>query len=450
MINLWFDKLGQRQDVKYQVTKSNLLKVAFLKLIETFLLFLASRKFIGSEFRLLNYKWIPHQDFESQEILMESRLGVCLYKSMRAIALEESVIQTWVQLKHGKEITYYWVRIANNGRLLDSTFSLFDKQIVLNEILARGLKPLENSSNINEENRIRFCKVFFLFLKVRFSSKCKIVFQGLFAHQEIWSASVVGEDDFPRDKVKWFEFPKIGETVADPFLYVHNQELYIFVEVLSNGKGEIHVGRLVNDQIQYLGLALENEYHLSFPFIFEYGTEILMIPESCESERISAYSSKKFPGNWEESYVLLDNVLAVDSFVINHNNMWYLFTNLSSGVIENFSAELWIFISEDPILQDWRLHSSSPITMDGMKARNGGFFKKDGELFRVSQIPKFSKYGFGISLNRITELTPTTYQEEKFVEYLGGFFKGQTGNHHLSYSDGYYGVDYSAMVNRGK
>jgi hypothetical protein len=88
--------------------------------------------------------------------------------------------------------------------------------------------------------------------------------------------------------------------------------------------------------------------------------------------------------------------------------------------------------------------------MDGMKARNGGFFKKDGELFRVSQIPKFSKYGFGISLNRITELTPTTYQEEKFVEYLGGFFKGQTGNHHLSYSDGYYGVDYSAMVNRGK
>jgi hypothetical protein len=105
------------------------------------------------------------------------------------------------------------------------------------------------------------------------------------------------------------------------------------------------------------------------------------------------------------------NVSAADSMIFEHNNKWWLFTNIDSAGIGGHDTELSIFYADSPLTNEWISHPLNPIYTDSRFARNGGFFREHGDIYRVSQIKGFNKYANGIIINRIMKLDEQQFDE---------------------------------------
>jgi len=88
-----------------------------------------------------------------------------------------------------------------------------------------------------------------------------------------------------------------------------------------------------------------------------------MIPESSENRTIELYECKEFPYNWEKKMTLMENIMAADSTLYFHNNIWWLFTYV-------FDEDcLRLFYSEKLMSDQWTEHPQSPIDQDISTAR---------------------------------------------------------------------------------
>ena len=89
--------------------------------------------------------------------------------------------------------------------------------------------------------------------------------------------------------------------MADPFIFTYENKSYLFCESYDfiKKKGVIKSG-LINEkgECHNLEIALEELYHLSFPYIFNDNGEIYMIPESAKNESVNLYKCLKFPQEW--------------------------------------------------------------------------------------------------------------------------------------------------------
>ena len=111
--------------------------------------------------------------------------------------------------------------------------------------------------------------------------------------------------------------------VADPMLAEDNGKTYIFYEAAHHGKGRIEVVELYdNGTTSQPAVALEREYHLSYPFVFKHGGEWYMIPESCAIHEVQLLKATHFPTDWEYVTTLLKEN-AVDSTVQSVNCLLY-------------------------------------------------------------------------------------------------------------------------------
>ena len=52
--------------------------------------------------------------------------------------------------------------------------------------------------------------------------------------------------------------------------------------------------------------VLEEPWHLSYPFLIEWGGDIWMIPESSTNRDIAIYRAVDFPLKWERHAVLVE------------------------------------------------------------------------------------------------------------------------------------------------
>ena len=132
----------------------------------------------------------------------------------------------------------------------------------------------------------------------------------------------------------------------------------------EENKGKIVAIELSNKNYQFLGTALEEKSHLSFPFVFEFNNEIFMIPETCDEKQIRLYKCKKFPLEWELNNILIDNIEAVDSLLIYKNSIWYLITNICSAGLRENCSELHIFWNKNLFSSKWKhIRKTIPILL---------------------------------------------------------------------------------------
>ena len=68
---------------------------------------------------------------------------------------------------------------------------------------------------------------------------------------------------------------------------------------LSTGKGRLEVCELHDDAPRRLRVALEEDFHLSFPMVFDWNGEVWMIPETGSDHSLRLYRCKTFPTQWE-------------------------------------------------------------------------------------------------------------------------------------------------------
>lgn len=208
--------------------------------------------------------------------------------------------------------------------------------------------------------------------------------------------------------------PPPGTFWADPFIVHKDSRTYIFFEEFIHKTG---LGRISCVEIQPDGTigksqpVLEKLYHLSYPFIFEFGDGFYMIPETAQQRAIEMYRCTRFPDQWVYHKTIMRDLRAVDATLIEHDGLWWMFVNIA-GEGGSTWDELHLFYANDPLSDEWIPHPMNPIVSDVRSARPAGhIFSKEGELIRPSQDSSL-RYGYALNLNRITKLTINEYEEE--------------------------------------
>jgi hypothetical protein len=220
--------------------------------------------------------------------------------------------------------------------------------------------------------------------------------------------------------------------LADPFVISHDGNDFCFVEDYDyrEGRAKISAYKLDESRGLLLGAALVEPFHLSFPYIFEFGGDLYMCPETAEDRSIRVYKCKEFPLKWNLEKIIMKDVAAVDSMLFEHCDKWWLLTNTDSARSGDF-FELSVFSADSPLSDDWRPHPQNPIYVDARCARNGGLLRDGDRLFRVSQSQGYDQYGKSAGIREIVELSETVYRESEVGELLPYFAADIVGTHHM-------------------
>lgn len=201
---------------------------------------------------------------------------------------------------------------------------------------------------------------------------------------------------------------------ADPFVITHNARHYVFFEELpfATERGHLCCMEVFTDGSHSAPvIILQQDYHLSYPNVFEYESIFYMIPESGDNGTIDLYRCTSFPYEWTFSQTLLSGFSGYDSTLLEHNGRWWLFVTVAIEAGCSGCEELHLFYADSPTSQVWQSHSQSPVMSDAAKARPAGqFFNWKGQIYRPSQDCAGS-YGAGLNINRVINLDPHNYQE---------------------------------------
>ena len=231
---------------------------------------------------------------------------------------------------------------------------------------------------------------------------------------------------------------------ADPHIVTMDDNYFIFIEEYIYNQSKGHIALIKMDKegnYNYVGKVLEKDYHLSYPFVFEFENNFYMIPETESNNNIELYKCTDFPKKWEYHGEIMNNINAVDTTIFNHNNKWWMFTGIKENIGGSNSDELFLFYSDDPLTDKWEPHSKNPIISDVRQARPAGkIFSFKGDIYRPSQnSSKF--YGYGISINQINNITKNEYEETSITSILPNWDNNITGVHTFAYDSGLSMID---------
>ena len=346
------------------------------------------------------------------------------------IILESEIISGF--LSQAPFITYSI--IDNNGlNEIKHTFSISNlgSTIVMRNILTRSLfQIVEYNIKKSKENNSLFSSFSFLSNQSENLKNVSLrnLYLSLIAILKKIARKILLQQNYVW-RIFYFDHtsvnPKLHEIenkkhsyYADPFLINNEGENYLFAEKydLRTKKGKIvcfkeHDGNFINERD-----ALEETFHLSFPFVFVEKNQIYMIPESSANKDIRIYVAKKFPYEWQLKKILINQINAVDSMVFKINDIFYLLTNVSlSG--ENHCDNFRIFTSKDLFDESFLELSSVELKIDGTLGRNAGYFLDERDnLIIVTQVPDFGIYGKSLRYFKIEFNQRELIRTELFLE----------------------------------
>src|SRR5262249_16810570 len=202
-----------------------------------------------------------------------------------------------------------------------------------------------------------------------------------------------------------------GRFWADPFLFEHEDRLWVFYEDYSYIQQNGHISAAeINDQCllsSHTVCLSDPVRHYSYPYIFRAGSEIFMIPESYDSNSVDLYRCAGFPNQWVKEKTLFEGKY-VDTTVWQFDGLWWLMTTLADP--DPRAGQLLLFYG-DSLTGDLHVHPSNPISTDVRTNRGGGrIIESEDGLIRPSQNCS-PTYGYSLSFHKITELSKTSYSE---------------------------------------
>lgn len=195
--------------------------------------------------------------------------------------------------------------------------------------------------------------------------------------------------------------------VADPFM-IHANSWFMFFEVMHrSGKGVIGLAQSDNGvEWNYERIVLEENFHLSYPYVFEWQHEYYMIPETLGANGVYLYKANDFPFRWSLTARLIEGRCA-DPSLVRFNDLWWLF--LCSTPYQHDTLRLYF---AEHLTGPWREHPQSPLVKaDVTRARPAGrILALNGKLVRFAQVC-VPRYGSRVRAFDILELTTSSYAE---------------------------------------
>ena len=112
---------------------------------------------------------------------------------------------------------------------------------------------------------------------------------------------------------------------ADPFLFEHNGDIYIFAELYDYFKrrGVIGFYKLNGIKRGKWIPVISEDYHMSYPYIFEKDGQVYIMPESNASNSLYLYRAVNFPYEWDKAIAIRENVKLADTTLFDFNNTEY-------------------------------------------------------------------------------------------------------------------------------
>ncbi|GJD81684.1 hypothetical protein GCM10007886_00970 [Methylobacterium gregans] len=222
----------------------------------------------------------------------------------------------------------------------------------------------------------------------------------------VWDSGSLGGEP-------WRVLPDPGHRFyADPFLFHGQGQTHLFVEDLDHrtGKGVISAVAFGPDGPRGTPRpVLEESFHLSYPFVFEHGGTVWMIPETSQNRTVSLYRADPYPHRWIRERDLLTDIVASDATLIRFAGRWWMFATLHDGAGAH-SDMLGLFFADD-LFGPWRPHPANPLLIDAGGARPAGaMLVRGGRLWRPVQ-DCTRLYGGALGLAEVTTLTETAFAQ---------------------------------------
>jgi hypothetical protein len=224
-----------------------------------------------------------------------------------------------------------------------------------------------------------------------------------------------------------------AEFVADPFMLQNDDTWYMFMEVMNaeTKKGEIGLATSHDARAWIYHSSILNEpFHLSYPYVFEFENEFFMVPETLGAAAVCLYKADEFPSRWSCVARLLEGRFA-DPSLFHYNDRWWLF--VCSTPYQHDTLRLYF---APDLTGPWIEHPKSPIVSnDKRRARPAGrIIESNNRLIRFAQdcVPQ---YGSSVRAFEIRELTTNNYSEVEIehspILKASGNGWNTSGMHHI-------------------
>ncbi|NHF61086.1 hypothetical protein FK220_017170 [Flavobacteriaceae bacterium TP-CH-4] len=259
----------------------------------------------------------------------------------------------------------------------------------------------------------------------------------------------------PKIPKSFFDYNRIvppkDRIWADPFVLFRDGKYFVFIEEMlyAENKGKISVIEInKNGKYEMPKVIIENNYHMSYPLLFEDGDDLFMLPETGANLTIELYKCVDFPLRWEFHSTLMENVRAADATLFKYKGRYWLFTNMREVQGASVQDELFLFYSDDFQNGTWQSHPENPIVSDVRCSRPAGnIFEHEGRIYRPAQNGG-KHYGYGMQINEIVTLTEEFYQEREVQSIHPNWAKDLIGTHTLNADGGLTVID--ALIKRRK
>lgn len=229
---------------------------------------------------------------------------------------------------------------------------------------------------------------------------------------------------------------------ADPFPVTYHGKKYVFFEEydVKDQKGHLCCMELEQGKLKNKQTVLREAHHLSFPNVFEWKSELYMLPEKSDSGKLHLYKCTRFPNQWEIVAELFADLRIVDpAWLFKDGRYWLLFNKIEAHEHEN-NERLYAYSADSLCSGTWYSHPQNPVVINKKSARNAGqIIHKNGTWLRPAQ--DCSKtYGASVRLQSIKVLDPEAKYEETTVEDIVPC-TGFKGLHTYNESDGVVLID---------
>jgi hypothetical protein len=145
----------------------------------------------------------------------------------------------------------------------------------------------------------------------------------------------------------------------------------------------------------------------SYPFLLRVDGALLCLPETFRARRLAAFR-RDADHTWSFAGELLRDFPVVDATLVAHDGSWWLFCTKQG---DEDQTELHLFFASD-WRGPWAPHRLNPVKSDTRSSRPAGAcFTIGDRLYRPAQNCA-RRYGAGITINRIVQMTRTQFREE--------------------------------------
>lgn len=219
-----------------------------------------------------------------------------------------------------------------------------------------------------------------------------------------------------RPRVHWLANGRRNTFRADPFVvslggtarkllleeFDYIADRGVIVEMDLDGSGAV---------TSWPRTAIDDGMHKSYPFLLEHEDQVYCVPESWQRRGIFLHAFDRGELRWRPGVPIIKDFPAVDPTVLRHDGLWWLWCTNGDDEPDSklflwFAADLW---------GPWRPHPGNPVKVDVRSSRPAGRpFLHEGRLYRPAQDCSRT-YGGGITINRVTRLSPTEFSEEPSV-----------------------------------